>query len=200
MNTTPNGSNNNNGELGSAPSEERGEIMKSSAKLFVVALVVTAASAFVPSSAFAQASATAGANASANIIAPITLLKLTDLVFGDIVPNTTVGTVTMDTTGTVTVGGGVTALASTRSAATFTVGGQNGRAYTVSSIGNITISNILGPDMIINPSSDCGGGAAPCRVNVLGVTTVRVGGTLNVKANQPAALYTGTFSVTVTYN
>lgn len=175
--------------------------MKSLARLFVVAVVVTAASALVPSSAFAQASATASANASANIIAPITLVKVTDLVFGDIVPNTTAGTVAMDVTGTVTgVTGGVTALASVRNAATFTVGGQNGRSYSVDPIANITISNVAGPDMIINPVSDCGGGAPPCRVNVPGVTTVRVGGTLNVGANQPAALYTGTFSVTVRYN
>lgn len=173
--------------------------MKTLARLFVVAVVVTATSALVPSSAFAQASDTEPANASANIIAPITLTKVTDLVFGDIVPNTTAGTVVMNTSGTVTgTTGGVTALASTRNAATFTVAGQTGRAYTVSPIANITISNVAGPDMIINPSSDCGGGA--CVVGVAGGTTVRVGGTLNVGANQPAALYTGTFSVTVTYN
>lgn len=99
--------------------------MKSLAKLFVVAVVVTATSAFVPSSAFAQASDTEPANASANIIAPITLTKVTDLVFGDIVPNTTAGTVVMNTAGTITgTTGGVTALASTRNAATFTVAGQ----------------------------------------------------------------------------
>jgi len=173
--------------------------MKSLTKLFVATLVVTAASAFVPSSAFAQASDTEPANASANIIAPITLTKVTDLVFGDIVPNTTAGTVVMDNGGTITgATGGVVALASTRNAATFTVGGQIGRLYTVTPVGNITISNLAGPNMIINPTSDCGGGL--CTIGAVGGSAVRVGGTLNVGAAQPAALYTGTFSVTVTYN
>ena len=124
----------------------------------------------------------------------------TDLVFGDIVPNTTAGTVVMNNAGTITgTTGGVTALASTRNAATFTVAGQNGRLYTVAPIGNITISNVAGPNMIINPTSDCGGGA--CQIGVPpGGGGVRVGGTLNFGANQPAALYTGTFSVTVSYN
>lgn len=173
--------------------------MKSFGKLFVGALVVTAVSALVPSSAFAQASDTEPANASANIIAPITLTKTADLVFGDIVPNTTAGTVVMNTAGTITgTTGGVTALTSTRGAALFTVAGQAARVYTVTPVGNITISNVAGPNMIINSTFDCGGGA--CTVGAAGGSAVRVAGTLNVGAAQPAALYTGTFNVTVTYN
>jgi len=175
------------------------EIMKSFAKLSAIALVVTAVSAFVPSTAFAQASDTEPAVATANIIAPIALTKVTDLVFGDIVPNATASTVIMNNAGTITGGTG-TALASTRNSAIFNVTGQAGRAYTVSAIGDITIGNVLGAPMIINSTSDCGGGAGGCVIAAVGGSQVRVGGTLNVGANQVAALYTGNFNVTVTYN
>lgn len=145
----------------------------------------------IPAAGMAQTSDTASADAHANIIAPITLTWTADLDFGDIVADTTsTGTVTVDLTGVATpvtvqhLGGSA--------AAAFTVAGESGLAYVVTSDPSVTLVG-TGVDMTATLNPDCGG----C---VVGTDNVVVGGTLTVGIAQAAGAYTGTFDVTVSYN
>ncbi|MDB5015096.1 MAG: hypothetical protein JWQ25_3298, partial [Daejeonella sp.] len=72
------------------------------------------------------------ASASATIITPITIAKVNDMSFGNIVSTATGGTVILSTAGGRTESGvQLGAVAGTVTAASYTVTGQSGYAYTV---------------------------------------------------------------------
>ena len=166
-------------------------------KLIVFAIAILGFTAV----SFGQA--TANAPASANIISPITLSKTTDMNFGNIAVNASVGTVLLTPASTRTPGGGVTlpAAKGTVTAAVFTVGGEttNTFAITLPST-DFTITRASGTEtMIVNAftSTPSGTGALSG-----GTATINVGATLNVGASQVPGSYTnaGGFAVTVNYN
>ncbi|HEY0054361.1 MAG TPA: DUF4402 domain-containing protein [Pedobacter sp.] len=155
---------------------------------------------------FAQTGVNTTATASATIVTPISILKTTDLNFGNVAVNATAGTVLLDAIGgtpTTTPTGGVTlptAAGNARTAAAFTVSGQPSYTYAITLPGSpTTLTGASGGQMTVNlwtslPSATgtIGGG---------GTQTLYVGATLNVTGGQTSGLYTGApFTVSVNYN
>jgi hypothetical protein len=170
--------------------------MKNITKVLAIAVIALGLS----NSSFAQATATAAA--SATIITPITIVKNTDMNFGNVAVSATLaGTVVLDPAGARTTGGagGVTlpATSGTVAAANFTVSGQSGYTYAITLPSSCTITDASSHTMIVNTFT-----STPSATGVLasGSQTLTVGATLNVSAAQAAGVYTNASGVPVTVN
>ena len=170
-------------------------------KIYLLALVVFGFSV----NSFAQVNAPA--TASATIIAPIAIVKATDMNFGNLAVGTTAGEIVLSPAGARTPGGGVTLPASggTVSAASFNVTGESGTTYSITLPSTISLSNGLGESMDLEDFTSASGTAAnSASTGILtgGAQTIFVGATLNVAASQAKGSYTTTtpFEVTVNYN
>ena len=151
-------------------------------------------------SSYAQATATA--TATATIVSPISIIKNTDMSFGNIaVQAATGGTVVLAPAGTRTSTSGVTlpATTGTVTAAAFTVNGTGTYTYAITLPSTATLTRASGSETMIassftsNPS---GTGALSS-----GTQDIAVGATLTVAASQVSGVYTsGNFNVTVNYN
>jgi hypothetical protein len=167
--------------------------------LAIVTLGFTATS-FAQTSYNPKVSATA--TATATIITPISIEKKVDLNFGNIVANSTGGTVTIATDNTPKYNKvAAPSIPGTRSAASFEVKGFAGVTYSIELPKTITLKKDGGKEtmtvdnFVSNPS---GTGL----LSASGSQTVNVGATLNVAANQVAGTYKNTtdLKVTVNYN
>ena len=148
----------------------------------------------------AQVSETA--SASATIVTPIAISKAADMNFGNIAAGSSSGLVILTPTGSRSLSGGITlpSLAGTVTAASFTVTGAPGFAYSITlpvTPLNITSGN---NNMIVNVFE-----SNPVTTGMLdssGLQILNVGATLSVGASQPAGTYHSTdqFTVTVNYN
>jgi len=149
---------------------------------------------------FGQDTSTGTASAGANIITPISIVKVTDINFGDLVPSlSTAVTVVMDQSGTITSDAQYfLANSSTpRTAASFTITGEAGHTYKINCPETIDLEG-PGDDMTLtfNPSLAIDGSSLTLTG---GTQTLNLGGSLALAANQTAGAYTGTFDVTVAY-
>jgi len=150
------------------------------------------------SSVFAQATATA--TASATIVTPISISKTTDMNFGNIATDGTVGTVILAPGSTRTFTGGVTlpAATGTVTAASFTVAGSGSYTYAITLPSSVTITS--GSDSMIVDTFT----STPSSTGTLssGSQVITVGATLNLVASQAEGTYTSAtpFAVTVNYN
>lgn len=167
-------------------------------KFFVlsVALVVAVAS-------FAQGNPTASATAtaSANIVQPLQIAKTADLAFGNIASGTADGTVVIAVDGSRTSTGGVTLIeaGNVSNAASFDITGYADATFTIEVPASIVIETEGGADqMTVNNFVSSLGANSVLDMN--GESTLGVGATLNVSAQQAAGLYSGTFDVIVAYN
>ncbi len=139
----------------------------------------------------------------------IILSKSADLDFGEIIPGTTGGTVTINAqTGAVTRAGGVISVGGTTSRAQFTAIGSQGRIVTMSMAPSpsITLNRFGGgASMTVNQvrASINGGNSGPLAPNVRlptnGTIVISIGGRLNVGANQMEGRYTADLTFTVNY-
>lgn len=149
---------------------------------------------------FAQASATATASASAVIITPLTIVKNTDINFGNVAVGTTAGTVVLTPGGSRSTTGGVTlpAITGTFTAASFAVAGMGTSTYSIT-LPSAALTLTSGSNTMtasVFKSTPSGTGALTA-----GIQTLTVGATLNVGAAQPAGLYVSAgFPVTICYN
>jgi spore coat protein U-like protein len=166
-------------------------------KLALLALAIGAA---------AQASAASTtASASATVITPINVSSTGSLSFGKIAASASPGSITISTSGTRSVSGGVTG-SSTTSAVKFDIIGEPSATYTIDT--SATTANLTsGSDtMALALVADFTGGGATAgtqsggTLDGTGKQSLYVGGTLTVGANQAAGAYTGTVSVAVAYN
>jgi hypothetical protein len=168
--------------------------MKQIIKFLAIAVVILAFSG----AANAQ-TVTATSQAAAMIVAPLTITNTAGLHFGTIMRGATAGTVTVETDGDRTFTGGVTLspINPVHTVATFTIEGEAGRAYTIDLPASINITGAGDPMAVATFVSDPAEGTyTPVGVS----TTLLVGATLSVAADQAAGLYTGTFDVSVNYN
>ncbi|GEJ57364.1 DUF4402 domain-containing protein [Anaeromyxobacter diazotrophicus] len=144
----------------------------------------------------AAASNTASGTANAEVVQPIAIAAVQTLEFGKLVAGTG-GTVAVSVAGARTPSGGVIALASPAPrAATFTVTGDSGAAYTVTlpADGSVTLSDGALHTMAVDSfTSDTTGTITG------GSVTLTVGATLTVGNGQAQGAYTGTFPVSVDY-
>jgi hypothetical protein len=170
--------------------------MKQFLKFFTFAVVMIA----FTTTAFGQATATV----TATIVAPITIVRVTDMNFGNVVTSAASGTITLSPGAVRSALGGASILAAqpgTVTAATFTVGGTAGFTYSISLPASVSIDDPgLGAPMTVDAFTS---NPTPTgTIGVGGTETLQVGATLNVGANQVAGVYTSAvpFTVTVNYN
>jgi hypothetical protein len=167
--------------------------------------LLTAIAIIVIFSLNASAQVTATAPTYATIVTPISILKNTDMNFGNVAVSSTAGTVILAPASNRTLTGGVTlpVTAGTVTAAQFTVSGQADYTYAITlPTADFTITNtdsVGAETMTVNAFS-----STPDATGTLtsGTENILVGATLNVSASQVTGLYTsGTdFDVTVNYN
>jgi spore coat protein U-like protein len=123
-----------------------------------------------------------------------------DLAFGTIIPGSSTGTVTIvPSTAARSYSGSVQLVSSISGPAAFTVSGTPNSSYSVTLPENdrITISN--GSDTMEVNSFSISRSSGSSTLGNDGLASFRVGGKLEVEANQPPGNYTGTFAVTVAY-
>jgi len=166
--------------------------MKKLSTIFAGALFVVGFS-----SAYAQS--TASAEASARIVSPLQITKTADLKFGNVAAGPAAGTVDMAITDVRTATGGVTLISAgnVSNAAAFDIIGAPDATFTISLPSTILIASGANDMQVDNFVSSLGATSA---LDALGASALKVGATLNVDANQPVGLYTGSFDVTVAYN
>jgi len=167
------------------------------------ALLLASASAVaaisVATSALAQASATTSATASATVAQPIAVAKTSDLQFGRVIRpsagNTTVYTVAASDGATSTSGGdGVFNGTTTPTRAVFTVTGEGGQAFNISSDASVTNGGVT-----INLVKTGATGTLDGTLGAVGTATFGVGGNVTLSDTTPTGVKSGSFTVTVTY-
>jgi hypothetical protein len=134
----------------------------------------------------------------ATYVLPITLIKGTDLRFGELFVGPSPGTCVVTPQGARSSSGGVGLGGSfSTGAASFIVGGDPLAAFSVTLPGSTTMSS--GPrDMTVDAFTSEPSGAG--QLDALGTQTLTIGATLNVRAGQASGSYSGIFDVTVAYN
>ena len=166
---------------------------------FTLSLAALAATLVVATPAAAQ-QASATAEARGVVLSPLTLTRVADLDFGTVAASTTAGTVAVNAnTGIRSVTGGVTAVPSTFSRAEFTGLAQAATTVQLTLIpptGNLLYSG-LNSIAVSNMGFDSAG--AVRTVPAGGAFVAYVGGDFAIAANQPAALYEATFTLTADY-
>lgn len=186
-----------------------------SARLRRAASVPLAALALaLPLPALAQVSDSATAEARATIFRPGTIIKLQDMDFGQIAKPTAAGTVVLPANGSAnctTTGGlvrtGTCQSASFRGDLTFLfpltitkpAGGQIflvGPSGATMRLNNFTFGSETGMWLTGSTSTQ----QSYLVYDLSGIFTFRMGGTLNVAANQRAGVYEGTYALQFNYN
>lgn len=167
-----------------------------------ITLIVSMITLCVGFSSTALAQVSASAPTSATIVTPISILKNTNMSFGNVAVSSTAGTVVLAPASTRTKTGGVTlpVTAGTVTAAQFTVSGQAGYTYTITLPNTLTITKATTLEtMSVDTFTST---PTPTGTLTSGSEVVLVGATLNVGASQVAGLYENTtgFAVTVNYN
>jgi|KBSMisStaDraftv2_1062788.scaffolds.fasta_scaffold398816_1 hypothetical protein len=141
--------------------------------------------------------------ASVTILRPLTVTKNTDLRFGTVVePSSGSATVLIDTTGT---GNRTTTLdtgGAPFGAADFTVAGEGAQAVTVSAPASITITNqtTTGTLTVTTSTLNTGSQTLSGTFGTPGTLDVKVGGQITVQSTTNSGLYSGTFTVSASYN
>ncbi len=129
----------------------------------------------------------------------LSIVKVLDLEFGNMIAGASPGTVAIDATfSTRTTTGGTTALGGTVNAAQFyTYGGP--LQLVIISRGPLPVLARVGGGATMNVTALTLNGPVVRFINAAGLLDLRVGGTLAVGANQMEGDYSGTFTITVTY-
>ncbi len=172
----------------------------------ILATLVAGGLSALPSQAFAQSMTS---TSEVVIVTPLSLVHVDDLLFGNIIPSTSAGTVTISTTGGRTSTGGVTLAGGTVQAASFAgYGARNQRIQISFGSAAYTLTRVSGSEtmtmnnMTIGASLANGLQQTGPRYHIrstTGIFSFTVGGRLNISASQVGGNYDGTFDVTVIY-
>lgn len=147
-------------------------------------------------------------NATATVMAPITIVKATDLAFGKF-SALTGGTIKVDTDNGISVTGGVLkGTGSTGTAARFNLTGDTNNSYSISysGAGNTALTHTDNSTTMalakVSALTAASGTTGLLSVGALsaGVGSIYVGGTLTVATGQLPGVYSGSITVTVDYN
>lgn len=138
-------------------------------------------------------------NTEAVLLRPLSIVNTDDLDFGTLLRGATAGTVIIDpfTDGRTTTGG-VTAAGGAPLAARFVTYGGPLQTLQVNR-GPLPVLTRVGGGATMNVTQLTLNGPVLRFLNAAGVVDLRVGGTMNVAANQLDGTYTGTFQIIVTY-
>jgi len=158
-----------------------------------IALTALATGAFA-------ASVQATANATATVLSPVTVTKTSDMAFGNVVrPTTGVSTITLNTTNTVSetgAGDGSVAPGLATSSARFDVAAPAGTVFTTAQGLTFAQTGLQNIQPSLPQTSDGTLGTIPAN----GVQNIRYGGQFDMTSSTPIQSYTGTLSITVSYN
>lgn len=192
---------------------DRGEIRPAGRTVNLARALCAALAALLCLAAFpaaAQNIATTSGSAQVVVIRPLTMVKARDLSFGKILPGTAAGTVTVAAaTGTCTASAAVQSFGTCRSAE-FVGMGQQGAWIRLQANGTTQLTGPGAPMTLSNLTIDASPDLSPTilqavgipiyRINpASGIFDFRVGGRLQVNANQAPGIYTGMFNVTYDY-
>ena len=171
------------------------------AGLFIVLVALTSAPAAYAESTNGQAKTT--------LVNALSLVKNADLNFGNLIAGTTAGVVTVSPASARTSTGGVVQAGGTVSAARFQGFGLPGSrvrvrqpsgTYTLTRSGGGATMMLRNLTVEADNLIDLGrGNSGQFRIGLPGLFTVRVGGTIDVGANQLSGAYVGTFDMEVQY-
>ncbi len=169
--------------------------MKTSLKIFALGLILAGFGIN------ANAQATANAVGSATVITPITIVKASDMSFGNLAVTADPGTIVLAPAGTRTRTGGVTLpnVTGTVTAASFTVSGEGTSTFSIVLPSSYTLNGPSGATMIVDNFTSTPSSTGSL---VAGTKTITVGATLNVSGSQTVGAYANAsgFAVTVNYN
>ena len=153
------------------------------------------------SPALAQFTANGSVNSSANVVRILSVSSTSELSFGTFAAGANAGTVVMSAIGNRSATGGVTLVSSAGgSQGTVSLTGTPGTSYSVTFPGSVTLTATSGNASmnLSNFTTTLTGGQG--LLNSGGSGSFGIGGTLSVSANQPIAVYVGSFTVTLSYN
>lgn len=153
----------------------------------------------------AQSSATQSTTGSVTIVQSLQLAKNTDLAFGSVVrPTSGTNTVAIDAASgaRAMTGGGDAALApSTSGRATYTVTGEGGQTFSISTPTSFDMQRQGGSDTVtVALAQSAATGTLNGALGATGTATFGVGGSFDVSSTTASGAYSGTFDVTVAYN
>ncbi|HXA39758.1 MAG TPA: DUF4402 domain-containing protein [Phenylobacterium sp.] len=150
--------------------------------------------------ALASGTVSATANATATVISPTTITKTQDMNFGTVVRPTSGGTntVTLDANNTVTMTGpgNGSVVTSPTTSAKFNIAVQTATNYTLAQTLTFTQSGLTN----ITPGTAVATTGTLGTIAANGAQEIRYGGSFDIGIATPIQNYTGTLSVTVTYN
>ena len=161
-----------------------------------IVLAAFAAAIAVPAAAAPGDSASTSGTATAEIVSPIAITHdAATLNFGTIVPGSAAGVVTVDaSTGIATGDAEATVITgATSSADSFTVTGDAGRGFDITTTGGSVVSGGNSMTFTTSPS-------APTGTLTGGTANFTVGGALSVGGAQAGGTYNGTYTASVAYN
>ena len=171
-------------------------------RIIACLLIVLAALTSAPA-AYAQSADT---EATAVTIGPMSVVKTSDLNFGNLIAGTTNGTMTIDTrNGNSSVTGGVVQAGGATSRANFIIYGPRNQIVRIRIPSTILINrngggaNMRIDQMSVGNANRSLGTNVVGRLSRTGVFDLTVGGRLRVNANQQQGAYSGTFDMTVDY-
>lgn len=157
-------------------------------------LAVLAALAITPAIGHAQV---VSGNAQSIVLNSLTATAVQDLDFGNVIPGTAAGTLTIDAASTArsTTGGAILAGGAPSVAIFVGVAQPNRMVHLSIPNGSITLSNGTGGTMTVNNFDT--DGPLNRRTDANGIIAFRVAARLNVAANQVDGVYSGTFDITL---
>jgi len=149
----------------------------------------------------------ANGDTDAVVVSPLSLVPVKDLNFGNLIPGATGGTAVISPSGSRTVSGSVVAAGGAVSNAEFQGFGSRNRlvyistpaySYRLNRVGggaNMTLRSLTLQADNLTPLNFPG----LFRISSTNVITLRVGGTLDVRANQRQGVYQASFPITMNY-
>ena len=168
-------------------------------RVLLRSLLATALALCVPAAALAAPPA-AGAPANALIILPVSVTKTKDMDFGYLAVAATAGTAVLEPNADVlTTTAGVTAIGGTPHSAEFAGAAQSNSVVNIKVPNQPTILTRVGGTETMTLNNFTLQGQSKRALAKAQSFKFRVGGTLNVAANQVQGTYVGTFDVTVQY-
>ena len=150
----------------------------------------------------AARAATATGTAQLVVVAPFTVVKTADLVFGNLIASATSSTVTINpNTLARTTTGGIIGASGAFHPAEFVTQGEPNRRVNIRLPNGSTLLTRVGGGATMTVTNFTRNGAPPnsTPLDATGLLTFRVGGQLNVAANQMPGSYVGSFTVEVQY-
>lgn len=151
--------------------------------------------------AWAQFSTQGTVNTSAAVVRTLSITSATELSFGTFSAGATAGTLTITSEGNRTATGGVTPVStSLGSRAVVSLAGTPATSFSVSLPGSVQLTPASGGASMTLASFTTTLTGLQGILNSGGTGSFGIGGTLSVGANQAIGVYSGSFSVTLTYN